>query len=343
MQTPSQSRRSDSRQPSSLACVPCRQRHLKCDATTPRCSRCHNNGSECRYVRSTRGQRQQSDNHRRDLANADPGLPTLPGGDDPLPEFLSASALADLEVFAYDSALSTAVSGIQSSQAVFPALSSPQTSDLPGALDAGDALVFTMAQPDKLVQGLAYDPMIQRYYQGFHRSHPFVVPRRALNTPLAHHIPESTLSIMRYIGAHYQPDPGFQEIFRHNAYAGLADESVFPGFRVQNMLLLAIVEHARAEEDRAQHTLQMAITLALEVGMNKASFASQNARGSAVLEESWRRTFWELYVINGVLAAMRDQGPFMLHGQAVEVGLPCEEATYNTCNMVRQSSGVFRC
>ena len=259
-------------------------------------------------------------------------MPT--GADDPLPEFLSASALADLELPEYGGIETTAIDEFQPSQALIPSLRSPRTLDLREIPGADASLVFPMAQPHSLFNGLAYEPMIQLYYQGFHRSHPFLVPRKALNTSLARRIPESTLSIMRYIGAHYHPDPSFQEIFQHPAYAGLADESVFPGFRVQNMLLLAIVEHAHADEDSAQHTLQMAITLALESGMNQASFAAENSGGSAVMEESWRRTFWELYVINGVLAAMRDQKSFTLYGQAAEVGLPCDEATYNACNVV---------
>jgi hypothetical protein len=319
--------------PSSLACMPCRRRHLKCDALMPACTRCQNTGSECRYVRSRRGLRPKSDNHPSDLFDA--GLPMFAGDDDPLSDLLSASGLPDLD---YSGLAGSPADGLQSTQAMFPALSTPQTLvdlPVPSIPDADDALVFPpVAQPDSLTQDLAYDPMLQLYYQGFHRSHPFVVPRRALNSPLARRIPESTLSIMRYIGAHYHPNPSLQDTLRGPAYAGFADGSAFAGFRVQNMLLLAIVEHAHGNEECAQHTLQMAVNLALEVGMNRGGFAGQNAWGSPVLEESWRRTYWELYVVNGVLAAMRDQMSFVLHSQNVGVGLPCEEDTYNACNVV---------
>ncbi|RJE25375.1 Transcription factor [Aspergillus sclerotialis] len=299
----------------------------------PVCSRCQNTKSECRYVRSRRGLRPkpQTEDNQPDLV--DDGLPLFSPMGDPFPDWLSSSALADLEVFTWADMVNISTNQSQTGQAMFPTLDTPQTLDLPN-IPGDDALTFPVAQPEPPALDIAYDPMIQLYYQGFHRSHPFIVPRKALNTTLSSRVPQSTLSIMRYIGAHYYPDPTFKEIFRNPAYAGLSDGTVFNGFRVQNMLLLSIVEHAQGNEDSAHQTIQAAITLALEIGMNRASFARDNAWGSPIIEESWRRTYWELYVINGTLAAMRDQNSFVLHTQEAEVGLPCEESIYNNINMI---------
>ena len=41
--------------------------------------------------------------------------------------------------------------------------------------------------------------MIQLYYQNFHRSHPLLVPRKALAGPLCDRLPAYVLSIMRYV------------------------------------------------------------------------------------------------------------------------------------------------
>lgn len=38
-----------------LACIPCRNRHVKCDTTEPPCSRCKRDGKECTYQASRRG------------------------------------------------------------------------------------------------------------------------------------------------------------------------------------------------------------------------------------------------------------------------------------------------
>lgn len=61
--------------PSPLACVPCRRRHVKCDARMPICTRCRNSNSDCHYVRSRRGLRNRS--------SPDPP----PGDVDLLPDF----------------------------------------------------------------------------------------------------------------------------------------------------------------------------------------------------------------------------------------------------------------
>jgi hypothetical protein len=38
-----------------LACINCRSRHVKCDATQPICNRCKRDGKECDYQKSRRG------------------------------------------------------------------------------------------------------------------------------------------------------------------------------------------------------------------------------------------------------------------------------------------------
>lgn len=305
----------------------------------PVCSRCQNTKSECRYVRSRRGLRPKPESQPPDFLEDSSGLSLFSPLGDPFQDImLSPSALADLEVFTSNGIMDIPTNQSQTDQAMFQSLDTPQAAlDLP-SIPGNDALMFPIAQSEPPALSLAYDPMLQYYYQGFHRSHPFIIPRKALNTPLANRIPHSTLAIMRYVGAHFHPDPAFKEMFRTPAYAGLADGSVFNGFKVQNMLLLAIVDHTQGNEDGAQQTIQAAISLALEIGMNRASFAREHAWGSPIIEESWRRTYWELYVINGMLAAMRHQDAFFLHSQPSEVGLPCEEWDYNSCNPVRFSS-----
>lgn len=44
------------RQQSTLACILCRHRHVKCDGVRPICGRCESAGTSCTYVQSRRGQ-----------------------------------------------------------------------------------------------------------------------------------------------------------------------------------------------------------------------------------------------------------------------------------------------
>jgi hypothetical protein len=72
----------------------------------------------------------------------------------------------------------------------------------------------------------------------------------------------------------------------------------------------------------------MAVDMALELGMNRQEFSVNNGEGCNVLEESWRRTWWELYVIDGLLAAIHQRNTFRLYNIPTDVPLPCEEVDY---------------
>ncbi|KAL5365149.1 hypothetical protein BJX96DRAFT_179578, partial [Aspergillus floccosus] len=294
------------RQPSSLACVPCRRRHLKCDAQMPACSRCQASSTECVYVRSRRGLRSRGKEPPSQLLNDD--IPMFNA--DAFADWLNATSLPQ---------------DLETERALLQSLDTPQTLDIPSLTD--DALSWP--EPERLgAPDVAYDPMVQLYYQNFHRSHPVLIPRRALQSPLRERLPAYLLSIVRYIGAHYYPDPLFKESYRAAAYEVLS-APVKDGFRVQGVLLLAIVEHAHGSEDAARLTLDSAITDALDLGMNRAPFAREHSAGDSVLEESWRRTYWELYVVDGLLAAMGEQGVFRLWHQKTGVKMPCAEHMYN--------------
>ncbi|PLB36937.1 Zn(II)2Cys6 transcription factor [Aspergillus candidus] len=308
--------------PSSLACVPCRRRHLKCDARMPVCSRCLSSNIDCGYVRSRRGLR--GNNAAQPIEE---GLPLF-GGDNSLTDWLNATALpTDLDP------------GTNF-------LDSPHTLiDLPSLPDDPLWAPQALTNYDHNSQNntnnndrnndrdesdeIAYDPMIQLYYQNFHPSHPILLPRKALHTPLRRHLPHYLVSLTRYIGAHFYPHSAFQEAYVRAADAARVAPDTDGPFKVQALLLLAIVDHAHGAEDRALLSLHEAISLALEIGMHRASFANAHSRDSSLLAESWRRTYWELFVVDGLLAAMRDQAPFRLYTQPADAGIPCQEIVYN--------------
>jgi hypothetical protein len=187
---------------------------------------------------------------------------------------------------------------------------------------------------------LAYDQLIQLYYQNFHPSHPFVVPRKALQTALSRQLPPYLLTMMRCIGAHYHYDSSLRHSLRQSADTTILSEDSNPqdGFKVQAMLLMAIADHASGYEERAGQTLQMAVTLALELGMNTPYFAFEDSTKNSVLEESWRRTYWELYVVSGLLATLRNQTVFVLHELDTDLSLPCDEGLYNTTEVCRRQN-----
>ncbi|THC89899.1 hypothetical protein EYZ11_010650 [Aspergillus tanneri] len=279
----------------------------------PVCSRCQASDIECRYVRSRRGMRSKQDTP-------------------PSPIFSHAVPLFDVDAFSNWLSNTPLPPDLDAGEALFQSLSTPQTLDVPSLSD--DTMIWREPEQQLSTPDVAYDPMIQLYYQNFHRSHPLLVPRKALASPLLEKIPVYILSIMRYIGAHYYPDPAFKEEFRQSAYMVVADSTISDGFKVQGMLLLAIVEHAHGQDDSAHQMMQTAINLALDLGIHRSSFAIENSASNFMMEESWCRTFWELYVVDGLLATVRNRISFRLYRQKTDVRLPCPEDIYNSGSAV---------
>lgn len=76
-----------------------------------------------------------------------------------------------------------------------------------------------------------------------------------------------------------------------------------------------------------------AIELALELGMNLKEFSESSYDGTQagkIQAECWRRTWWELYYLDGLLAGFHQKDTFKLWTMPCTVPLPCEEKEYAT-------------
>lgn len=137
---------------------------------------------------------------------------------------------------------------------------------------------------------------------------------------------------MSYIGASYDDSLSFQ----HSSLRVAIDFTIFvqhpprDGFLVQTLLLYAIGLHGNDDRSRASQILNMAIDLALELGMNHKDFAPNNNQGCQVVEESWRRAWWELYYIDGVFAVADRSNQFRMSSIQMDCLLPCEEEEYSS-------------
>ena len=114
---------------------------------------------------------------------------------------------------------------------------------------------------------------------------------------------------MQYIGSLYAQDFSSAEL-REIAFSQLDIPGLPPnGFSVLALLLTAIAMHAEDEMERARITLDRAIYMALEIRMNSRTFA--NMERDPVLAESWRRTYWGLYVQDAMFAGTRRAPSFL--------------------------------
>ncbi|KAB8208548.1 hypothetical protein BDV34DRAFT_222629 [Aspergillus parasiticus] len=300
--------------PSLLACLLCRHKHLKCDGRTPVCGRCAATGSECQYTPSRRGYKGPSKKRRanpspdetaEDLAASfDPqsvGLVNIPPDWNSLQNGFQYMPTATLTTPSSGSPGLTEKSG--SSQPV-PLHNEPLTPDSSSA-----------------VPGDGY--LIDIYYTYFHPSHPILPPLRYLYRS---YVPPYLDHVIKFIGSHFTPAAS-SENYRPNVMSSVMEQDSCIE-KLQALLLLAIVLHSRNERPEAGDCLATAVNIAFELGLNNQSYAATMSEGDPVREESLRRTWWELYIIENMLTALGLQRVARTGLIPLEVGLPCEERIY---------------
>jgi len=114
---------------------------------------------------------------------------------------------------------------------------------------------------------------------------------------------------MLYIGSLYAPEISSLEL-RDTALKLLDSPNLPPnGFTVLALLLAGIASHCEDEFGQCQAILDRAVYLALEIRMNSRTFA--NMERDPVLAESWRRTYWGLYLTEATIAGIRRAPSFL--------------------------------
>ncbi len=151
-----------------------------------------------------------------------------------------------------------------------------------------------------------------------HRAHPFLLPRYYFLSRLQSD-PESLkhlLPIMHYLGSLFAPDTPSSDL-RAVAMKEIELPNLPPnGFTVQTLLLTAIAVHSQDDFVTSRVILDKAIYLALDLRMNSRTFA--NMERDPVMAESWRRTYWFLYLTDAYFAAIRRAPNFMYVKNSLE-------------------------
>ncbi|PKS08759.1 hypothetical protein jhhlp_004812 [Lomentospora prolificans] len=289
-----------------VACTICRSQHLRCDAATPSCSRCSSLGKKCVYVDIRRPRRKRR------------GRGSLAAGQNDQPN----NAVSGLDV-----------DNTTSAESVEPQAGRAQA--LNGSISTGfDVLDVSEINFSATLCAISSDALLTSrpldgFYASFFPSHPFVLPQAQLierfsldPDPLS-----GTIAVITFIGSLYLRD-GQSDRLWQDAEGLLQKELPSTGFSVQALLLLALCLEWRGEDERASGALERAKTVALTIGMNRQQFAVEHGQGDEVLEESWRRTWWELYVVDALFAGIRHWPTFSLWSVETDTLLPAEEGSY---------------
>ncbi|RSL90269.1 Enniatin synthase, partial [Fusarium oligoseptatum] len=102
------------------------------------------------------------------------------------------------------------------------------------------------------------------------------------------------------------------------------------GFKVQSLILVTLASYARFERDRGNQALSTAIDIAHQIGLDSDAFHQDH---EPLFRESWRRTWWELYTISGLISFI--SGTNIRLSQPVSMTLPCDTEAYDMCQVPR--------
>ena len=170
--------------------------------------------------------------------------------------------------------------------------------------------------------------LIDIFYRHFYPAHPFMIPKK-LYTSRPSLLPDYVRAAMRFVAGHYISNANTKAL-RSAAAIVLSEKVPEDGFKVQGLMLYAIASFARYEQSQGGHALELAIQIALRIGMNRHVFAVNH--NNYTIQESWRRTWWSLFILNGLVTAIGGQEkPFRLHDVYCDVPLPGPCDDYSDC------------
>lgn len=185
--------------------------------------------------------------------------------------------------------------------------------------------------------GFHDDRFLRLYYEYFHVTHPVLVPNAAYNS---RKYPGYLQLVVNFIGSHYVPSSPTQW-YKDQVITELTSNPDRSTCMVQAWLIYAIAMYARGECQEAQQAFSHSVDIALELGMNRWSFASSTHPERSIEAESTRRTWWELYITEIFMAASLKSNTFRCSTVRPEVALPCEETAYTGASDVPQPRKIL--
>ncbi|OQV05695.1 Fungal specific transcription factor domain-containing protein [Cladophialophora immunda] len=179
--------------------------------------------------------------------------------------------------------------------------------------------------------------LVATFYDDFFPSHPFLIPeklyRRSPNL-----LPDHLVAAMCVLAASFVPAPFVSreavESFKATAARATLPTTPDDGFKDQSLMLSALSEYANDHQATSRRHLDLAVDLALLIGMNRAPSptAAAEREAPAIVSEMWNRTWWELYFIAGLFSASGSTSSWIRISLApVDRPLPGRCREYSEC------------
>ncbi|KAJ6781243.1 hypothetical protein PWT90_10852 [Aphanocladium album] len=194
-----------------------------------------------------------------------------------------------------------------------------------------------------VVAGQERDVFVDVYFKCFHRYHPCVLPASRLqqyfNDPSFHQQLLPTMAVVRLIGSIYARS-SHSEVLLEEAESAIAKElegTPRSPFLAQALLLYSVSTYWSHDDAKSRRYMDLALDTALQIGMNYRSFAIDNAPDDTVLQECFRRTWWQIYIIDAAYASIKRSATFRAADVMSDVDLPCDEDDYD-CGIIPEPS-----
>lgn len=174
------------------------------------------------------------------------------------------------------------------------------------------------------------DRLLELYFENFWPSFPVVLPYPYLQARRlrANHGMSALLSVLQWIGSMYAPWVS-SESYRESALKALDPLTLaHTPFDVQALMLFSLAEFHCDLRSEARERLGTAVAVALALGMNEKDFAQAHSEGDPVLAESWRRTYYILYIVDQHFAVVTNTPFYSLLTVPNTVDLPCDDEYY---------------
>ena len=318
------SSRTAAHRPAPLACDECRRKHLKCDGSSPICRRCVQEGLNCVYTASRRGRARRSKRgsevptNRSANENNNTNHNNINNND-----LVSGNENIDntghVETHHSTATLEAARPNL-TSPLVVNTLQSLDSYSLPSLQSMTPAASYTWS-----LNTADRERLIALFFTNFYPAHPFLVPSPFYHTQ---NYPYYLDLMVCFVGHHFTTPLADAAAFRsatHSAMSGIDEQTPY---RVQALILYAIILHSLQQPKEAVSCISRAANIALQLGMNAPSFARTNAAGSALLEESLRRTWWELYIVDVYISAIHRSPTSATASVNPLPLLPCAQSVY---------------
>lgn len=172
--------------------------------------------------------------------------------------------------------------------------------------------------------------LVSLYYSRFHRSHPMLVPQAHFSSQ---RYPEYLILAVCLVGHHFashRPSPSLIHTAASSAESSRGVDHVH--HQIQTLILCALITSSSSKQSSlADNYITKAAQLACASSLHCLDTNVTHPDGRSLKQESLRRTWWELYIVDAVLALLRHRPPsFPSASLSCQPSMPCSESHYET-------------